>query len=106
MPTSLSFDSASFADRLKAAQVPEAQIQAEAQALREAFDMRDKHAQSQEKELQAQAATLQALQNAVQKLQEAQTYHDAQYAASRESASNLGYQSGQSRYVPRLPNST
>jgi len=92
MSATLSFDSISFAQRLKAAQVPETQIQVEAQALREAFDARDKYTEIQGQELQAQAATLQVLQDAVQKLQEAQARHDAEYAASRESASDLSYQ--------------
>jgi len=85
MSTTLSFDSVRFAQRLKAAQVPEAQIQAETQALREAFDARDKDAQ-------AQAATLHALQNVVQKLQQTQVCRDAEYATTREGALDLGYQ--------------
>jgi|GEM_PF-3179038 len=92
MSVTLSFDSVSFAQRLKAAQVPEPQIQVEAQALREAFDARDKYTKIQGQELQAQAATLQVLQDAVQKLHEAQARHDAEYAASRKSASDLSYQ--------------
>jgi len=85
MPTTLSFDSVSFADRLKAAQVPQAQIQVEVETLREAFDVRDKDAQ-------VQAATLHALQDAVQKLQQAQVRRDAEYATTREGTLDLGYQ--------------
>jgi len=68
MNTAIAFDTLDYANRLKAAQVPEQQAQATAQALRDAFHPRDQALSALEQKVNAQ---------------ETQARHDAEKAATK-----------------------
>jgi len=68
MNTAIAFDTLDYVNRLKAAQVPEQQAEATAQALRDAFSIRDQALDALERKVDAQ---------------ETRARHDAEKAASK-----------------------